>query len=864
MLPYREMEGAEGLDLKNEVGLLVPVPLREMFRREWDSDAHFVCYVPTNIEDAAERGWPRINKAALPALKRRGVQLESTMVVLDWDTPGHVPWTEDLLHDYADKLAGLAGSQDLAARALLDFSLFYTTAAGARLVYVLSEPVPVEQAEDLIRGLVKVARDNGILVDELADWTHVFRLPRVLRDDEQTSEADTFEYIEQLDRRLDVETIPRIAGRGGYEHLMEIEAIDQDKPDPFEARNLLEEVTEKGRRRKTTWFRDAKRRLKGRACYSCLFENASIAAPGRRDVTIQRYIGEAVTLLHGARGSSPELVFALFAEALLALEPDRQTPDWTSVGWAAVLKYWARENAKRKAEQKVEEQKTRDRQSVMVDLLTKVRRWCNHPRIHLNDGTAVDFLSGNLIVSTKAAYHIMTPDGVYDTLSVTSQQISARIRELGMEHLIPRELPRADGKGMRRRLPQEYIDDHSTKVGDVEGAVGPPGGWVRNLGAANATLVLNLYNRRIDLEPLFDNEVDEWLRALGGEHYEKLCRWIAYALAFEEGPICALSIVGPPGCGKKLLVQGLAECVTSECYADAREFGRFQSLMMKTPFIVIDEGFPTFAAGARDPADTFRILVQGGAFPVEQKFRDAITLHNPARVIFSANNQGVVEVLTKNRDLTPEDRDSLAQRLFHFEASNKATRFFRLLGGQRYTGVPGRRWIRGDDGSKSDYVVARHFLWLWANRSRYERDARFLVEGELNAGLVRLMSTRSGSAPEVIETLVSMIEDETRVEGVVVDNAKIFVTESGVVNYFREGIGKKTSRRLNHNQVRSVFRGLVRRGSESHPRVMQIDNTEQRARWYEIDAPTLLEEAVEHGYRCRMLEDIVRFQTTET
>ena len=37
------------------------------------------------------------------------------------------------------------------------------------------------------------------------------------------------------------------------------------------------------------------------------------------------------------------------------------------------------------------------------------------------------------------------------------------------------------------------------------------------------------------------------------------------------------------------------------------------------------------------------------------------------------------------------------------------------------TEQPGKRWIRGDGGQLSDFVVAKHFLWLYEHRKEYGR-----------------------------------------------------------------------------------------------------------------------------------------------
>ena len=179
--------------------------------------------------------------------------------------------------------------------------------------------------------------------------------------------------------------------------------------------------------------------------------------------------------------------------------------------------------------------------------------------------------------------------------------------------------------------------------------------------------------------------MDSWLQQLckDEEPYNRLCLWIGHSLNFEGGPICALSLSGPPGCGKKMLVWGLAECITTKTVADSKEFGRFASEILRTPFLIVNEGFHK-TSGGMDPADTFRTYTGGDPIFVERKFQRPIRMQSPLRVIITANNLSVLKTLTSNRDLSPDDRDALAQRLFQVEVPAAASAWIRRLGSVGY------------------------------------------------------------------------------------------------------------------------------------------------------------------------------------
>ncbi|MFG0319749.1 MAG: primase-helicase family protein [Planctomycetota bacterium JB042] len=820
------------------------LPLDEALLHPWKTDAHLVTYRVSKVDK-----WPRCNKPALPQVRQAGCEIYSTMLVFDYDNPGHRPWSEGEYEDFVGNLFDVAEDGFPLA---LSWSAFYTTQHGARFVYVLTDPVPVDESEPLARGVVRDFARRGIhLDDKCCDWTHLFRLPCVTRSGEATWEADYFELVSQWDVRLDPATIEPAEPRPGSDYGM-VEPLDLPQPSPEEAYSLLFEQTETGER-KTKWFKDAKRRLKNRSCYEVIFEHHPLGQPGNRDSTLQRLVGEALALLYHVEGTSPELIYALFLPAAEQLDPDDGTPDWTEALWASVLRYWAREKAKDLKRLEQQELAKESTKHLSLRVLEGMRQWCEHPGIWRTESDSIAWMAQHIIISTPAAFHVVNREGQIDSTPVRRDQLPARIRELGMDELIP--LVRETENGFKEVPAQTLINQHATVVSHVEGAVDLPHTVVRDIGEATATLVVKLFDLRTDLEPRFDKEVDDWLRLFGGERYEQLVEWISHALAFRDGPICALSIAGPPGCGKKLLVQGLAECISTECVGDEKEFGQFQSMLMRTPFISVNEGLPK-GVGQKDVADTFRHLVSGDPILVNQKFKDPVLVRNPARIIFAANNTDVVSMLTGHRDLSPDDRDALAVRLLHLDVPPETSEYLRMKGGLAYTGQFGRRWIRGDGGAASDYVLARHFLWLYHHRTPAPAGNRLLVEGDMDRDLLRLMSTRSGTAPDVIEALIKMIEQGVANAGVVVHEGRIYATTSAVVDWHRTNSTSRNDR-VNHKSVSSVFRGLSKRGSSRTPRKLATAGGDRRARWYEIDGRTLLVEAIEHGYRCERLAKVV-------
>lgn len=143
--------------------------LGEALRRVWNTDAHCVCYTLPADHPLVDGGrQPRLTKLAPPEL----LAVTTLQVILvDADNPGHQLWDDEL------RAAAMAAYE----RVEIPFGVYHTT-KGARFVVLLREPVPVLEAEPLIRRALSIFDAAGIAADYAArDWTRHFRLPNVRR-----------------------------------------------------------------------------------------------------------------------------------------------------------------------------------------------------------------------------------------------------------------------------------------------------------------------------------------------------------------------------------------------------------------------------------------------------------------------------------------------------------------------------------------------------------------------------------------------------------------------------------------------------------------------------------------------------------
>jgi len=699
----------------------------------------------------------------------------------------------------------------------------------------------------MMRGLLRLFKTEmpkWIVVDDgLWDWTRVFRLPQVTRGGERTWEDPFYFFQENVENRLDPESFPAAGVTKNPEEVIPYVIPDVPKPTPEEVEAILWTQSETGRKISTKWFKAAKFLLQGRECYDAVFKDQPIGEEGERDQTIQRYAGQISRLLSGISSYSPEGIYALLFGSVSFLTPDVQHPDWTETLWSAVLKYYAKEEAKS------------ERDKIKVDskidrIVSNMQKWCDHPAIHSDTAwERRQFALEHAICMTATDYYIMQENGFYHPSSTNKTiELPAIIKRQEMDDIIQTEI--TTEKGVKQIPAATMLKHHGTKVRELFGSLAADGYTIKDIDGANASLVINMYKLRKDLEPKYSDEVDLWLQKLvKPEDWYLLESWLAHSLNFMEGPIAALSLAGAASCGKKMLVRGLEECLDTGVHATGKDFEKFNNNLLKTCFVVVNEGLPKGRVNGIDIADTFRRLTGGDEIEVEPKFKDRIKIRNPLRVIFTSNNFDAIRQIFLYRELTLDDQEALSQRLIHLKAQAEAAHYLKALGGLSYTGKPGRRWVGGDAGQKSDFIVAKHLMWMYTvKRHEYPPGSRFLVEGPMNSSLIKEMKVRAGIAPKLVEAIINLLEMESPVSrGLSIDDGsgKVYMTNSGVMEALRMQF---PSTKFSQEAVRKALSSLV--ASEPIKKRMPLvgGGKSENLVWRELDLKLLQEEAERQGY----------------
>ncbi len=709
VVPARETT-AGARSLSDDVPRLKATPLREILETAYPTDAHVALY--TLPGDSA---WPRLNKEILPEITAAGGRVEVSVTSLDWDTAGHRVLKAGQFDSFYSDILKAGLPQPTAC---------YPTKNGARLIYA-HQPLEPHDAEALHQSMVAFFASKGFMLDtKVWSWNTLHRLPRVVRDGQTQSP----EILWGPD--LDASSVPRTV------NVRPLCAKTLDLPQPPESTRELVWVS--GTRAKLSeWGQAAKIKLAGRleGDLATLFDPHPLPLPEPRNTTIMRWMGCAAAIMSHEPTTTPEHLYGLFLGAVHA-SSRQDGRDLPAELWKIVRYCWAREIAKRETEQA-------NKQTLLESLTAAILKWPTPPNLPHDH---VAWLTKHLIVSVGRYYFVLQADGQYGRVALSKDTLFAGVRDSGL-----------DGPGGLISLRDEEGNDvgeatllrrYSTSLETpIELVAGPGRAWV-----SDNKLYMSAYKRKENLPPQYHKEVEEWLRRLGGERYNDLCLWIAFALAVEAGPVCALSLVGPAGSGKNLLVDGLAECFNTECVATKRDFGAYQYGLAESPILHVDEGWPS---GMRDIPDTFRELVAGKIININKKFEPSQRIRSAPRIILTANNQSLIEELCSNKQMDAADQKALRDRLLSINVGPEASAHLAKLGGRAHT----QGWVSGIR-SPSRYVLAEHFLWLYEKHAKgvtpdmIVGSGRFLFEGKADVDEIWHLSSKADGVDEVGQALL--------------------------------------------------------------------------------------------------------------
>lgn len=279
------------------------------------------------------------------------------------------------------------------------------------------------------------------------------------------------------------------------------------------------------------------------------------------------------------------------------------------------------------------------------------------------------------------------------------------------------------------------------------------------------------------LVPVFNNNVDLWLRHLGGSKADVLLDWVATVTNLDKQS-SALYLQGPAGTGKSLISQGLARLWQQGGPTElVRVLGEWSADIARCPLIVADEQIPQSFKGQRTSAE-LRSLIGNSARTLTRKYLANSDLVGAVRLILSANN---ADMLVFDETLSQADLEAISGRFLHISGNAAAKNFL--------TTIDTTGWVDED-------IIAKHALWLRDNRVVVP-GRRFLVEGSAR-DVSKQLATRGSIAGRVAEWLVRYLcetptsqlaakqSSPQQSDMVRVGNGRYLVNTNALVNFWEQ------------------------------------------------------------------------------
>lgn len=811
-----------------------------------ERDVVFSSYRLFSEANQAYTQHPRLAKTLYPELETQQLSLHFHFLILDIDSPDHTP-----LVDLPDP-DGFITTVIMALEGMeTPPSCVYSTRAGFRALWYLSTPITdPDEWDGRQMGMIKATQKTDIpeeCVDvTAAQWSRLFRAPNVHRRGYPAIESVDHKYymFTESERYYDPEAfdiaiVPRTLSV----------VTDVEAPDPIEALNLVE-CLQDGVIRPTVFGKLARTKLRGTIAFSAAFDECYEIPPGQRDHTVCSIVGTALNRLPDA---SLIEVYGLFVAVAQAMGLDQSGMPFTELLWNKIQRFGAQREMQ-KQQDKVLEKELKEMTPIERCVLG-MQKWVprsSAPDLYADEELAWEYIRSHAFANHADRYYKLTEHGVYATAGDRKNQLQATIKH----DTFMRGLLGTVNKGqLRVPTPANIMANNTSVVYDIEMIPEATGGRISDINTDRATLVVGMYRIDPKLASEFNADVDDWLKSWTGNHYQDICRWIAWSLAFKEGPTCALSIQGFPGIGKGMLVQGLAEALEVPNIMYGEELvGDFRATLKKTPFICVNEGWP-IVSKRHHPANLVRELIGSSRLAIDEKFKSVTTVYNPCRLILTANNESVVSALTKGQILERADKEALISRVYHMVAPSTAFGWLSARGGRMFT----KDWIRPDDGTASKKILAKHFLWLYENRHDYgHKGNRFLCDGSdmQDNQIHRVLSSDYQFTPLVVEAILKLI-------GLSVGNGMIGGTwERDSYHYDVEAGILEISAKAVNDIYRQYLMAVSREPLTMHKikQVLQNFAVHVDTGKYYLDCVRLMSSAMGDGFTCKILENIAATQ----
>lgn len=663
---------------------------------------------------------------------------------------------------------------------------WYRSKNGLRFVHLLHASITVAGLEALYKRLAAFYLEADVVVDTACfDWTRFMKVPRCTLEEGTITDTQPWFQIEWFKDNVTIVTDEEQSAVVETGHAGEVSSESR-----LEVSHAREAVERDGKL--TPEGLAASQQLRGDPelhgiCFGPL-PVVEHRGEGKTHLTLTKLTGKLTKRCVGFPWATEAFLYALLAPKVAELGEDEP---WLDKTWGMICDYLASdraEQAEKNAEVKaeVEEKAAPPPASALQVFCTGVRSWLPDA-VGQDDNMVVELVKiARLAIAVGQHSNdafLLQPSGFYTTYPVNPEKIPLMIREMGMEWLVPTDQEVTEKNGKSKLTPRswpQFLSNDARTFATTRMLCVHRGNYITKDESGNTQFIVSPFWLR-DLEPKFDLRVEEWLQLAAEDgKSEDLVLALAYLLAFKHGPTAAVALIGPRSVGKKLIATGLAECInTLQCAPSRVLVSRFNAGLTKSPIIWIDEGLPKGKDGI-DFADTFRNLVTGGRLVVEPKGKEQFEVAGVHRVLITANNYESIAALGEAAPRSQDDLDAISERLVVFRLQKRAADY---LGSIDTTG-----WIAGDNGSPSQFTIARHLMWhlhntvRWDNGTPKKMGRRLMFEGKRDGLVQQTIDHADENLPEIALIINDMIRSgaaHIRPEGVYVSPDKLRIKCSG-------------------------------------------------------------------------------------
>ena len=761
--------------------------LKEAWEGVHKGDVMISRYVVSKSSPVA---FPRLKKRSevYNTLEEHGYKVECPILIGDIDEPGlskdayttqcFMEEKKAILDRYAEEL-GIYG--------------YCTTRGGFHVLWVLSEPVTPEHSEEIYKALRKKLKGYSLELDPACkDWTRLVRAPKVKRDGYRTEEMPHFEL--------------KTFGHTYTPHGVEV-------PTPPTTECVQHEEPEQVPELDVEWRDHALKIFSNSPNYDLfrknLFEGTRIFGQGlgigSRHNDMKASLAWAVGAL-GAAGVpyTPEQFYAwLYPKAEECQRPGderSQTQElWRLIEWVC--------HAQEESNAAVEE----EREAIGGDKALK-----------------------RAALVKEGGYYLLKQDGSYTSRPVARDSLYGELKELGMDQHAPTRT--TDDQGRSKEVSKtSWLNRHSLTLHQQIYSTHQGGALYDEVDGVRV-LKVPLYTRT-KLTPLEPTpEIKKWLNIVTREvtNGDLFMLHLAHMPSYWKAPCAAMGLLWPTGCGKSLLLDAIRQLIHEGSIGGASCYGGFQDHLLKTPYLLVDEGFSR-TYHQHSISDRFKEYATGGTVVVNPKGRPEVSITKLyPRQVFCCESQELFSSLLVSSNKSEGSMDATYARIRMYETSSTAIGdYLRSIGGEKVT----RTWTNPENP-----LLTRAILWLAReaeqNGTLHRRELRFGVPEVKDKVLDRIMLTTSSSA--IIDHALAAMIAEDRDDYWFPEKEAFFFRAEEVLDFVKSGAFLRLYQQCRAWTLRDIRRELRKRG----PSVQRRSVSGHRSRGYQVDPITIEHEIV--------------------